>query len=151
MRYVWESIVIDWVDEWKVWSICGVDSEGNSEWLTQCYRQRDAVDEAAHYAFDESEESCRAEVIEVYTKQGKLKKTYTRESYNSTRFWERHERAYMVSVETRVLENYVVAAKSQKAVRDQFQNDRSKWTSMGRVEGPLRLIQVREIAPRRIK
>ena len=135
----------------EVWSVCGFDGEGNSEWLTDCYRQRDAVDEAAHYAFDESGGPCRAKVVEVYTKQGKLKKTYTRESYNSTRFWERHERVFVVEVEMRVMEAYVVAAKALRRLVMNSSETSQNGRQCKRVKSGCRLIDVKEMTRRRIK
>ena len=69
---VWEKIVVDWIEEFKVWTVGAYDEEGNREALSDHHRKEWALDDAKIYAFDTSCGPQRAGKIEVYTKANKL-------------------------------------------------------------------------------
>ena len=72
---IWEKIIVDWIEEYKVWTVGAYDQEGNRESLADHHRKEWALNDAMIYAFDVQCGPQRAPKIEVYTKTNRLIKT----------------------------------------------------------------------------
>ena len=127
MKYSWESVRVDWIDEWKVWSVCGTDADGNSEYLCDAARKKDAINDALEYAFHSNKEPLSPRV-DIFTKRGDKSKSYSIESANSEKRDKEYELVYVVEVKVVQKKTYVVQAKSSYDLHKQFNNGNHDWT-----------------------
>ena len=126
MSYSWESVVVDWVDEWKVWSVCGLDAQGNSEYLSDAALKKHAINDALEYAFRSGNKPLGRRV-DVYSKQGARVQCYSMEEAEAEKRQKEYEQVYVVTVETVRRDSYVVVAASEADLKDKFKNDRKRW------------------------
>lgn len=126
MSYSWESVVVDWVDEWKVWSVCGLDAKGNSEYLSDAALKKHAINDALEYAFRTGDKPLGRRV-DIYSKQGARVKRYSLEKAQAEKHEREYEQVFMVTVETVRRDTYLIVADSEVDLRDKFNNERNRW------------------------
>lgn len=126
MKYSWESVVVDWVDEWKVWSVCGFDGKGNSEYLCDSALKKQAINDALEYAFRTGDKPL-GRCVDIYSKQGARVKRYSVEEAQAEKHEKEYEQVFMVTVETVRRDTYLIVADSETDLRDKFNNERTRW------------------------
>ena len=126
MSYSWESVVVDWVDEWKVWSVRGVDAQGDSEYLSNAALKKNAINDALEYAFRTGDKPLGRRV-DIYSKQGARVKRYSLEKAQAEKHEREYEQVFMVTVETVRRDTYLIVADSEVDLRDKFNNERNRW------------------------